>query len=92
MGAQVADFNLSRAMQAESVPHSGLINSPEWAAPERLSGQVRCKACGNRMHVGNAESDVREPQVGLLQLTRDMKVDGCFGYLSFLCGTSSVSI
>ena len=38
---QVADFNLSRAMKGmEMVPTSGVINSPEWAAPERLSGQA----------------------------------------------------
>ena len=38
---QVADFNLSRAMKGmEMVPTSGVVNSPEWAAPERLSGQA----------------------------------------------------
>lgn len=36
---QVADFNLSRAMKGQMIPSSGVINSPEWAAPERLSGQ-----------------------------------------------------
>ena len=37
----MADFNLSRAMKGmEMVPTSGVINSPEWAAPERLSGQA----------------------------------------------------
>lgn len=39
-GVQVADFNLSRAMKGEMIPSSGVINSPEWAAPERLSGQA----------------------------------------------------
>ena len=40
--AKVADFNLSRVFGAGSlglVQHSGAITSPEWAAPERLSGQ-----------------------------------------------------
>lgn len=38
---KLADFNLSRAIKETSIPHSGQINSPEWSAPERLSGQVR---------------------------------------------------
>ena len=37
--AQVADFNLSRALQGEMVPNSGAMHSLEWAAPEKLSGQ-----------------------------------------------------
>ena len=40
--AKVADFNLSRVFGDGSlglVQHSGAITSPEWAAPERLSGQ-----------------------------------------------------
>lgn len=41
---QVADFNLSRGMTEETVPSSGLVNSPEWSAPERLSGQAYGKA------------------------------------------------
>jgi len=36
---QVADFNLSRAFEEDMIPSSGNINSPQWAAPERLSGQ-----------------------------------------------------
>lgn len=39
--AKLADFNLSRAITDTQIPHSGLLNSPEWSAPERLSGQVR---------------------------------------------------
>lgn len=39
--AKVADFNLSRAIAKDSVPHSGSINSAQWAAPERLKGEVR---------------------------------------------------
>ena len=37
---KLADFNLSRAIKETQIPHSGQINSPEWSAPERLSGQV----------------------------------------------------
>jgi sterile alpha motif and leucine zipper-containing kinase AZK len=37
---KLADFNLSRAINDAYIPHSGQINSPEWSAPERLSGQV----------------------------------------------------
>lgn len=36
---QVADFNLSRALQGDMVPNSGAMHSLEWAAPEKLSGQ-----------------------------------------------------
>jgi serine/threonine protein kinase len=37
---QVADFNLSRRIQQHTgqMTHSGSINSPQWSAPERLSG------------------------------------------------------
>lgn len=38
---KLSDFNLSRAITETQIPHSGQINSPEWSAPERLSGQVR---------------------------------------------------
>ena len=38
--AKMADFNLSRAIAKDSVPHSGSINSAQWAAPERLKGEV----------------------------------------------------
>lgn len=40
---QVADFNLSHRMQQRSgqeAPQCGNINSPEWAAPERLAGEA----------------------------------------------------
>lgn len=36
---QVADFNLSRALKDEMVPHSDPVNSAEWAAPEKLDGK-----------------------------------------------------
>lgn len=38
---KVADFNLSRAIKENQIPHSGGFNSIEWQAPERLSGKVR---------------------------------------------------
>ena len=37
---KVADFNLSRAIKENQIPHSGGFNSIEWQAPERLSGKV----------------------------------------------------
>lgn len=37
---KLADFNLSRAIKETQIPHSGQLNSPEWSAPECLSGQV----------------------------------------------------
>lgn len=40
----MADFNLSRAIAKDSVPHSGSINSAQWAAPERLTGQAYNKS------------------------------------------------
>ncbi|KAK9804076.1 hypothetical protein WJX73_003050 [Symbiochloris irregularis] len=42
--AKVADFNLSRAVQRDSVPHSGSLNSPQWSSPERLRGESYSKA------------------------------------------------
>ena len=38
--AKLADFNLSRAIANQAVPSSGSIHSVQWAAPERLKGQV----------------------------------------------------
>ena len=49
--AKVADFNLSRAVQRDSVPHSGSLNSPQWSSPERLRGEVRTP------HVSTAHCD-----------------------------------
>lgn len=39
--AKVSDFNLARALRggAGVLPASGALNSPEWAAPERLAGR-----------------------------------------------------
>ncbi|BDA43849.1 probable serine/threonine-protein kinase STY17 at C-terminar half [Coccomyxa sp. Obi] len=41
---KVADFNLSRAIKENQIPHSGGFNSIEWQAPERLSGKAYGKA------------------------------------------------
>lgn len=40
--AKVSDFNLARALHGGAgslLPASGALNSPEWAAPERLAGR-----------------------------------------------------
>ncbi len=65
---KLADFNLSRAITDTQIPHSGQLNSPEWSAPERLSGQVRARTIARHAKLSLRELSLHASSIPLQDL------------------------